>query len=126
MTLGIGNIDQKLLKLPTTLKLRKSLIFAVLSRLPTSEITKKKAQKNESLNCNLLKFLNRYGIFWVPPGESSCQDGSEHVWQRGGRESLRPSYGRPKLTLISSEKKYLRRCSKNLRGHNFDFRTKSS
>merc|ERR1712047_149968 len=24
-----------------------------------------------------------YGIFWVPPGESSCPDGSEYVWQRG-------------------------------------------
>ena len=29
------------------------------------------------------KFLNRYGIFWVPPGESSCPGGSEYVWQRG-------------------------------------------
>ena len=26
---------------------------------------------------------NRYGIFWVPPGESSCPGGSEYVWQRG-------------------------------------------
>merc|ERR1712209_299797 len=43
----------------------------------------KKAQKNGSLNRDLLKFLNRYGIFWVPPGESSCPDGSEYVWQRG-------------------------------------------
>merc|ERR1712004_376354 len=43
----------------------------------------KKAQKNGSLNRNLLKFLNRYGIFWVPPGECSCPDGSEYVWQRG-------------------------------------------
>ena len=39
--------------------------------------------KNGSLNRDLLKFLNRYGIFWVPPGESSCPDGSEYVWQRG-------------------------------------------
>ena len=43
----------------------------------------KKSPRNESLNCDLLKFLNRYGIFWVPPGESSCPDGSEYVWQRG-------------------------------------------
>ena len=48
----------------------------------TSEITKK-SPKNGSLNRDLLKFLNRYGIFWVPPGESSCPDGSEYVWQRG-------------------------------------------
>ena len=31
---------------------------------------------------------------------------------KGGRESARPSYGRPKLTLISREKNHLRRCSK--------------
>ena len=43
----------------------------------------KKSPKNGSLNRDLLKFLNRYGIFWVPPGESSCPDGSEYVWQRG-------------------------------------------
>ena len=42
----------------------------------------KKSPKN-SLNRDLLKFLNRYGKFWVPPGESSCPDGSEYVWQRG-------------------------------------------
>ena len=33
---------------------------------------------------------------------------------KGGRESARPSYGRPKLTLISREKNHLRRCSKKL------------
>ena len=37
----------------------------------------------KSLNRDLLKFLNWYGIFWVPPGVSSCPDGSEYVWQRG-------------------------------------------
>ena len=45
---------------------------------------------------------------------------------KGGRESARPSYGRPKLTLISREKNHLRRCYKKLGGHNFDFRAKSS
>ena len=39
------------------------------------------------------------------PGESSCPGGSEYVWQRGNRESARQSYGRPKFTLISREKK---------------------
>ena len=28
-------------------------------------------------------FLYRYGIFWMPPGESSHPGGSEYVWQRG-------------------------------------------
>ena len=27
-----------------------------------------------------------YGIFWVPPGESSCPDGSEYVWHRQERD----------------------------------------
>ena len=53
-----------------------------LEKMETSEITKK-SPKNGSLNRDLLKFFNRYGIFWVPPGESSCPDGSEYVWQRG-------------------------------------------
>ena len=45
---------------------------------------------------------------------------------KGGRESLRPSYGPSKLTLISREKKSpSRRCWKKLGGHNFDFRAKS-
>ena len=43
-----------------------------------------------------------------------------------GRESARPSYGRPKLTLISREKNHLRRCYKKPPGRNFDFRAKSS
>ena len=47
--------------------------FAIIW-VPTIEITKT-TPKNRSLNRDLLKFLNRYGIFWVPPGESSCPDG---------------------------------------------------
>ena len=45
---------------------------------------------------------------------------------KGGGESLRPSYGRPKLTLISRGKTNLKQCSKKLAGHNFDSRAKSS
>ena len=41
-----------------------------------------KSPKNGSLNRDLLNFFNRYGIFQMPPGESSCPDGSECVWQR--------------------------------------------
>ena len=43
----------------------------------------KKAQKTDHSIAIYSNFLNRYGIFWVPPGESSCPDGSEYVWQRG-------------------------------------------
>ena len=43
----------------------------------------KNRKKNESLNRDLLNLLYRYGIFWMPPGESTCPGGSEYVWQRG-------------------------------------------
>ena len=84
------------------------------------------APKNGSLNCDLLKFLNRYGIFWVPPGESSCPDGSEYVWQRGveslqGRVTAARSW-----PLFREKKNHLRRCYKKLLGHNSDHRAKSS
>ena len=42
----------------------------------------KNHQKNGSLNRDLLNFWYRYGIFRIP-GESSCPDGLEYVWQRG-------------------------------------------
>ena len=58
--------------------------------------------QNESFSCDLLNFFNRYGLFLMVPGKSSCPEGSEYVWQRGGRGCLRPSYGRPKLTLVST------------------------
>ena len=75
--------------------------------------------KNGSLNRDLLKFLNRYGIFWVPPGESSCPDGSEYVWQRGveslqGRVTAARSW-----PLFRAKKKNLKRCSPKPYGHNF-------
>ena len=38
-----------------------------------------KSPKNGSLNRDLLNFLYRYGIFWMPPGESSHPGGSEYV-----------------------------------------------
>ena len=44
---------------------------------------------------------------------------------KGSRESARPSYGRPKLTLISRGKNKQKSCSKKYHGRNFDFRAKS-
>ena len=43
----------------------------------------KNRQKNGALNRDLLNFLYRYGIFWVPLGDSSYPGGSEYEWQRG-------------------------------------------
>ena len=43
----------------------------------------KNHQKNGSLNWDLLNFLYRHGIFWMPPGESLHPGASEYAWQRG-------------------------------------------
>ena len=45
---------------------------------------------------------------------------------KGGREFLRPSYGRSKLNLVSSEEKYLWRCSNKYHSRYFDLRGNSS
>ena len=60
------------------------------------------------------------------PSESSCQDGSEYVWQRG-EESLQGRYmATQSWPLFREKKNHLRRCYEKLGGHNFDFRAKSS
>ena len=49
----------------------------------------------------------KYGIFDMVLGKSSCPDGSEYVCMaKGGRGCSRPSYRRPKLTLISKKVKW--------------------
>ena len=52
-----------------------------------------------------VNFLNRYVVYWVGPCERACPELSEYVWQRGVG-SLRPSYGRTKLALVSKQKKW--------------------
>ena len=44
---------------------------------------RKNCQKNGSVDRDLLNILYMYGIFYMPPSESSCTGNSEHVWQRG-------------------------------------------
>ena len=105
-------------KLLKTLKFWKSLNSLCKSGSRPQK-SPKKSPKNGSLNRDLLKFLNRYGIFWVPPGESSCPDGSEYVWQRGV-ESLQGRVTAARSgPLFREEKKYLKRCYKKPFGHNF-------
>ena len=71
----------------------------------------KNRQKNGSLNRDLLNFFYRYGIFWMPPGESSHLGGSEYVWQRGvegvlgwvtGGQSW-PSFQKDKMKIAVSQ-----------------------
>ena len=60
----------------------------------------------------------RYGIFWMIPGESSCPDGSEHVWQRGV-ESLQGQVTAARSgPLFRAKKKNLKRCLPKPFGHN--------
>ena len=62
----------------------------------------------------------------MQPGESSCPDGSEYVWQRGV-ESLQGQVTAARSWPLFREKKnHLRRCYKKLGGHNSDFGAKSS
>ena len=112
-------------KLLKTLKFWKSLNLLCKSGSRPKKLPKK-SPKNRSLNCDLLKFLNTYGIFWVPPGESSYPDSSKCVWQRGvERLKGRVTDGRS-WPLFQLRKKYPRRCSNKCHGRNFDFRAKSS
>ena len=75
----------------------------------------KNRQKNGSLNRDLLNFFYRYGIFWMPPGESSHPGGSEYVWQRGVEGVLGWVMGgrswpffQKKKTKMSRQKKQIR------------------
>ena len=43
----------------------------------------KNRQKKRITQLRFSQFFYRYGIFWMPPGESSHPGGSEYVWQRG-------------------------------------------
>ena len=100
--------------------------YSMISHCSVCLFYPQKRPKNGSLNRDLLNFLNRYGIFWVPPGESSCPDGSEYVWQRGvgslqGRVTAAWSW-----PLFREKKNRLRRCYEKPPGRNFDFRAKSS
>ena len=61
-------------------------------------------------------FFYRYGIFWMPPGESSHPGGSEYVWQRGvegvlgwvtGGRSL-PYFTKKTTTKMQCQKKQIR------------------
>ena len=65
-----------------TLKFRISLILPgnLGSRAQKSP---KIAQKTGHLIAITHCFLKRYGIDWVVPGESSCPEDSEYVWQKG-------------------------------------------
>ena len=59
------------------------------------------------------------------PGESSCPDDSEYVWQRGVK-SLQGQVTTAQRPLFREKKITEGGVTKNLAGHNFDFRAKSS
>ena len=79
----------------------------------------KNPQKNGSLNRDLLNFLYRYGIFWMPPGESSHPGGSEYVWQRWVEGVLGWVTGGRSWPYFPKKKTLKCAVKKNKYGHNF-------
>ena len=79
----------------------------------------KNRQKNGSLNRDLLNFLYRYGIFWMPPGESSHPGGSEYVWQRGVEGVLGWVTGGRSWPYFQQKNQLKWAVTKNRYGHNF-------
>ena len=77
------------------------------------------AKKNGSLNRDLLNFLYRYGIFWMPPGESSHPGGSEYVWQRGVEGVLGRVTGGGSWPYFQKKQQLKWAVKKNKHDHNF-------
>ena len=96
--------------------------FTMSIRLPSSDMTKN-SPKRGSLNLDLLKFLFvlyiLHGTWWMFMSRrfSICM-------QKGGGGCLRPSYGLPKLTLISKKDKRKVWCQKICISHNFENRAR--
>ena len=79
----------------------------------------KNRQQNGSLNRNFLNFFYWYGIFWMPPGESSHPGGSEYVWQRGVEGVLGWVTGGRSWPYFQQKKQLKWAVKKNRYGHNF-------
>ena len=60
------------------------------------------------------------------PGESSCPDGSEYVWQRGVESLQGWVTAAQSWPLFWERKNHLRQCYEKPQCRNFDFRAKSS
>ena len=78
-----------------------------------------KLPKNGSFNRDLLNFLYRYGIIWMPPGESSHPGGSEYVWQRGAEGVLGWVPGGRSWPYFQKKNRPKWAVKKNSYGHNF-------
>ena len=64
-------------------------------------------------------FFYRYGIFWMPPGESSHPGGSEYVWQRGVEGVLGWVTGSRSWPYFPKKTQLKWAVQKNKHGHNF-------
>ena len=95
----------------------KSLIF--LYRSAPELRNDQKSPKNGSLNRDWLNFFYRYGIFWMPPGESSHPGGSEYVWQRGVEGVLGWVTGGRSWPYFQKKNQLKWAVEKNRYGHNF-------
>ena len=81
--------------------------FPIKSSLPSSDITQNIPPKKQITQS---QFAQIFELVWYMKG-GTWGVGNPHVQRfricmaKGGRESARPSYGRPKLTLITRERK---------------------
>ena len=81
----------------------------------------KNRQKKRITKSDLRNFLYRYGIFWMPPGESSHPGGSEYVWQRGVEGVLGRVRGSRSLPYFPKKKKLICGVEKNVSPKIFGF-----
>ena len=80
---------------------------------------KSKETLKNSKSLILLNFLYRYGIFWMPRGESSHPGGSEYVWQRGVEGVLGRVTGGRSWPYFQRKNQLKWAVEKNKHGHNF-------
>ena len=67
----------------------------------------------------MLSISMAYGIFWMPPGESSHPGGSKYVWQRGVEGVLGRVTGGRNWPYFTKKKQLKWAVEKNKYGHNF-------
>ena len=79
----------------------------------------KNRQKKRITQSRFSQFFHRYGIFWMPPGESSHPGGSEYVWQRGVEGILGRVTGSRSLPHFSKKEKRILAVAKKSQSHNY-------
>ena len=78
-----------------------------------------KSPKNGSLNRDLFNFLYRYGIFWMPPGESS-HPAVQNMYSKGGYRLFQAELWAAEVyPIFQKKKKLILGVAKKSHSHNF-------